>query len=79
MSSGLALREFLFIVAAPLSTLVGLAAFETWWSAAIFASAIAGGAYLAVRRHDKHHRSEAYDDRVSAERMDRARESLFKD
>ncbi len=73
------MREFLLIIAAPVTTLVGLAAFEAWWSAALFASGIAGCAYLAVRRHDKHHRSEAYDDRVSAERMDRARDSLFKD
>jgi hypothetical protein len=35
--------------------------------------------FFAVRRHEKHHRSEAYDDKQSAERMEAAREWLMKD
>jgi hypothetical protein len=60
-------------------SLVGLAAFQTWWSAAVFVSAIGVGMVFAVRRHEKHHRSEAYDDKLSAERMDAAREWLAED
>jgi hypothetical protein len=73
------LKELLYILAAPMTSIVGLAAFTAWWSAAIFVSGIAGFAYLAIRSHDKHYRPSAYDDKISAERMERAREWLYKD
>lgn len=73
------MKEFLYILAAPVTSLIGLAAFTALWSAAVFVVCIAGCAYLAVRRHDKHHRAEAYDDKISTERMERARDSLYKD
>jgi hypothetical protein len=54
----------------------GLAAFETWWTSALFVSAIGLAMFFAVRRHEKHHRSEAYDDKLSTERMEAARKWL---
>jgi hypothetical protein len=73
------LRELLYVIAPPMVSLVGLAAFETWWSASIFVSAIGVATFFAVRRHEKHHRSEAYDDKLSTERMEAAREWLIDD
>jgi membrane protein implicated in regulation of membrane protease activity len=73
------LRELVYIVAAPLVSLVSLAAFESWWSAALFVSALGVAMFYAVRRHDKHHRSEAYDDKLSTERMEAARKWLTED
>jgi hypothetical protein len=73
------LKELLYILAAPVTSLVGLAAFETWWSAAIFVSGIGLVMFFAVRRHERHHRSEAYDDKLSAERMEAARQWLMED
>ena len=67
------------MLAAPVTAIIGLAAFAAWWSAAIFTMGIAGFGLLAVRHHDKHHRAEAYDDKISAERVEEAREWLFKD
>jgi membrane protein implicated in regulation of membrane protease activity len=67
----------LYILAAPMTSLLGLAAFETWWSAAIFVSGIGLAMVFAVRRHEKHHRSEPYDDKLSAERMEAARQWLM--
>jgi hypothetical protein len=60
-------------------SLVGLAAFESWWSAALFICAIGLGTLIAVRRYEKHHRSEAFDDRLSSEKMEAAREWLIED
>jgi hypothetical protein len=73
------LREFLYIITAPIAGLVGLAAFATWWSASLFVSAIGVAMFFAVRRHDRHHRSEAYDDKLSTDRMDAARKWLLED
>jgi hypothetical protein len=73
------LRELLYVITVPMVPLVGLVAFETWWSTFLFASAIGVAMFFAVRRHEKHYRSEAYDDRISAERMDAAREWLIGD
>ena len=73
------LRELLFILAAPLTSLVGLAAFSSWWTAAIFVAGLAGFALFAIRRHDKHSRSEAFDDKISPERMNKALEWLMEE
>lgn len=73
------MRELLYVIAVPMVPLVGLVAFETLWSAFLFVSALGAGMFVAVRRHEKHYRSEAYDDRVSAERMNAAREWLIDD
>jgi hypothetical protein len=70
------LRELLYILAVPMTSVMGLVAFETWWSAALFVSAIGLGMFFVVRRHERHHRSEAYDDKLSTERMEAAREWL---
>jgi len=69
----------LYAITAPIVSLVGLAAFETWWSASLFVSAIGVAMVFAVRRHEKHYRSEACDDKLSAERMEAARKWLIDD
>ena len=73
------MRELLYVVAVPMVSLLGLAAFATWWSACLFVSGIGVATFFAVRRHEKHYRSEAYDDKLSAERMEAARDWLTKD
>jgi hypothetical protein len=73
------LKELLYLLAAPTASLVGLAAFSTWWSASLFVASIGLAMVFAVRRHEKHYRSEAYDDKVSAERMEAARQWLMED
>lgn len=71
------LRELLFLIAAPVTTLVGLAAFTAWWTATMFLAGIAVISVLAVRHHEKHNRPDVFDDRLSAERMQKAREWLL--
>jgi len=56
-----------------------LAGFKTWWSAALFVSAIGLARFCEVRRHEKHRRSEAYDDKLSTARMDVTRKWLKDD
>jgi hypothetical protein len=73
------LRELIYLLAVPFVSLTGLAAFEAWWSAAAFAFAIGLIAFFAVRHQEKHHRPEVYDDRLSTERMEAARDWLMKD
>ena len=77
--AGVRLREFAYLIAVPFASLTGLVAFETWWSAALYAIAIGLIATMAVRRQEKHHRPEVYDDRLSAERMAAARDWLVND
>ena len=57
--------------------MIGLAAFTFWWSAAIFVGTLAVITWIVLKHHEKHHRPEAYDDRLSAERMESAREWLI--
>lgn len=73
------MRELVYIVAAPMVSLMSLVAFEAWWSATLFVSGIGLAMFYAVRRHDKHGRSEAYDDKLSSERMEAARKWLMED
>ncbi len=73
------MRELLYILAVPMASLAGLAAFQAWWSAGLYFSVIGLAMFYAVGRHEKHDRSEAYDDRLSAERMEDAREWLMDD
>jgi hypothetical protein len=51
----------------------------TWWSALIFVSLMVMFAAYAVRRHEKHSRMEAFDDKLSGERVERARKWLLQD
>jgi hypothetical protein len=71
------LRELLYVLLAPMTSIVGLAAFTFWWSAAIFVAGIGVGTFYAVKRHEKHHRAEAFDDKLTTERMESAREWLI--
>jgi hypothetical protein len=56
------MRELAYLVAVPFASLTGLVAFETWWSAALYAALIGLIATVAVRRQEKHHRPQVYDD-----------------
>jgi predicted permease len=72
------LRELLYVVVVPMTSIVGLAAFTTWWSALLYLSLIVMFAAYAVRRYEKHHYSEMFDDKLSSERVEEAREWLLK-
>lgn len=73
------MSELAYLVAVPFASLTSPVAFETWWSAALYAVLIGLIATIAVRRQEKHHRSQVYHDRLSAERMDAARDWLVRD
>ena len=73
------LRELLYILAVPMTSVVGLAAFSAWWSALLYISGIAVFGVYAVRRYEKHHRSEIFDDRLSDERVRKARDWLLEE
>jgi hypothetical protein len=73
------LRELLYILAVPLTSILGIAAFEAWWSAGLYVSGIGLAMIYTVRRHEKHDRSQAYDDKLSAERTEAARKWLMDD
>jgi len=73
------LKELLYVIVAPLTSLVALVAFMTWWSALLFVSLMVMFAAYAVRRHEKHSRMEAFDDKLSGERVERARKWLLQD
>jgi len=70
------LRELLYILGVALASLAGLAAFEAWSSAGLYFSATGFAAFYVLRRHEKHDRSEVYNGKLSAERMEAAREWL---
>jgi hypothetical protein len=72
------LKELLYVVVVPMTSIVGLAAFTTWWSALLYISLIVMFAVYAVRRYEKHHFSEIFDDKLSDERVEQAREWLLK-
>ena len=48
-----------------------------WTTRLILLGSILGLAYYAMKRHEKHHRSEAFDGRLTIEHMDQAREWLI--
>jgi len=73
------LKELFYILAVPMTSIVGIAAFSTWWSALLYVSGIAVFAIYAVRRHEKHHRSQVFDDRLSDERIQKARDWLLEE
>ena len=64
-------------MAVPMTPLVGLVAFSAWWSAALLLAGITAMSVLAARHNEKHYRSERFDDRLSAERMEKARDWLL--
>jgi membrane protein implicated in regulation of membrane protease activity len=73
------LKELLYILVIPLASLAGLAAFTTWWAASVYVLVIALFAAYAAKRHEKRHRQESLDDRLSEERMESAREKLIEE
>ena len=64
-------------MAVPMTPLVGLVAFSAWWSAALFLAGATAVSVFAVRHNEKHYRSERFDDRLSTERMEKARDWLL--
>jgi hypothetical protein len=58
------LKEILYIVLVPMSSILGLAAFSAWWSALVYFLAVIALATYAVQRQAKHHHVEPFDDRV---------------
>ena len=73
------MRELLYVIVTPLITLTGLAAFAAWWTALLFAFAIFLFGVYAVRRHEKHHHAQVFDDRLTSDRMDAARKWLLEE
>ncbi len=73
------MKELLYILAVPMTSIVGLAAFSAWWSAFLYISGIAVFAIYAVKRHERHHRSDVFDDRLSDERVRIARDWLLEE
>jgi len=73
------LRELLYVLAVPLTSIVGLAAFEAWWSAGLYVSGIGLAMVYTMRRHEKHDRSQPFDDKLSVERREAARQWLIDD
>jgi 4-hydroxybenzoate polyprenyltransferase len=70
------LREILYIVAPLLGTLTGLAAFLSWWTAALYVMGIILVAIYAIRRQEKNHHAPAFGDGLSVERVEAARKWL---
>ncbi len=73
------MREFVYLLAVPFASLTGLAAFAAWWSAALYVMALGLIAVAAIKRQEKHHRPDPYDDRLSVDRMEAAMDWLMKD
>jgi len=73
------LKELLYILAVPTTSILGLAAFSDWWSALLYVSGMGVLAVYAVRRRERHHRLEVYDDRLSDERVRKARDWLLEE
>jgi fatty acid desaturase len=71
-------RAILYVLASPVAGLLALAAFVTWYTALIYLLVLASLVLLAVRFHERHHASDAFDDRLTDERMRLAREYLVK-
>ena len=66
------------ILLAGLVSLAGFAMVWQWQTAAIFFGSIGVGTVAFLRFHENHHRSEAYDDRLTDETMREAQEYLVR-
>ncbi len=73
------MRELLYVIATPLATLTALAAFTAWWTAGLYVTGLCLFGLYAVRRHEKHHRAQVFDDKLSTDRMEAARKWLTED
>jgi hypothetical protein len=73
------LRELLYVIAVPTTSILGLAAFLTWWSAALYISGMVLGAVFVLRRRERHMWSGAFDDKLSTERVEAARKWLIEE
>lgn len=72
------LVSLLSILAPYLAAMIGLVAFLHWQTTLVFLAGLGVICFAAVRLHEKHHRSEAYDDRLTDERMWEATEELVR-
>jgi hypothetical protein len=69
-------NPFLSILAPFLGALLGLYMFTSLLTALAYAGIIGLFMVFAVRRYEKHHAENMYDDRLTTERVDRSREWL---
>lgn len=58
--------------------MIALASFTNWITAALYFVALGILVACVLRFHERHHRSEAFDDRLTDERMREAREYLIR-
>lgn len=58
--------------------MLGLAAFTSWITALLYFLVLAILVACIVSFYERHHRSEAFDDRLTDERMRKAREYLIR-
>lgn len=65
------------ILLVPIAGMVGFVSFLNLYTAIAYALALGLFALLAERFYRKHHRSEAYDDRLTDERMREARDYIL--
>jgi hypothetical protein len=72
------LLSLLSILAPYLAAMIGLVAFLHWQTTLVFLAGLGLCCVGAVRFYDKHHRAEAYDDRLTDERMREATEDLVR-
>lgn len=73
------MKELLYVLAVPSTTIVGLFALTSWWSALLYFSAIVLVAVYVIIRGEKHRHIRVFDDKLSDERIERAREWLLDD
>jgi predicted MFS family arabinose efflux permease len=66
------------ILAVPIATMVAVASFVQWQTALAFTVGVAVFCVLAVRFHSRHNRPFEWDDHLTNDRMDEARESLVR-
>ena len=66
------------ILAPPVAGMIAFASFVHWQSALVFVLGIGFVSFLAVRFHNHHHRSEAYDDRLTDSVMLEAQEYIIR-
>ena len=58
------MKIFLLILAPPAFAILSLALLTSWYTALVLLVILGGFIYLAIRRNDKHHESEQYDDHL---------------
>lgn len=71
------MKAILYLFAPVLTTMIGLYSFTSLATAILFVFGLAIVFVFAVRFHEKHHRSEQFDDKINEERVESSREWLL--